>query len=34
MTFSGLITNVNYLDPKMDYENKLEAAIKKIKKDQ
>lgn len=32
MTFSGLITNLNYLDVKSDYENKVEEAIKKIKK--
>lgn len=31
MTFSGLITNVAYLDTKSDYDNKVAEAIKKIK---
>lgn len=32
MTFSGLITNVAYLDSKTDYENKVAEALKKIQK--
>ena len=34
MTFSGLITNIAYIDTKVDYENKVAEAVKKIKKDQ